>query len=254
MASSLVALPPLFIGLTAFLLVTAPHVLVQAKTPVAPGPTPGPLNVTAILEKGRQYTTLLRLLKETQVGEQIQSQLNNSYDGLTIFAPTDNAFSSLKSGTLNSLDPQEQVSLVLYHVLPRYYGLSTFQTTSNPVRTQASGNNGVYTFNVTTSSSQVNVSTGVDEVPISDNLYTDFPLAVYSIDKVLLPYDLFGPKPPAAAPAPTKVPKKSKKAPATASGPTSEAETTPSAASLKGRSAWWGFVMGVGLMSIGSLL
>ncbi|XP_008783124.2 fasciclin-like arabinogalactan protein 6 [Phoenix dactylifera] len=253
MASSLVPLPSMFIGLTAiFLLITAPHVLAQAKAPVAPGPTAGPLSLTAILEKSGQYTTLLRLLKVTQVGEQVQSQLNNSYDGLTIFAPTDNAFSSLKSGALNSLNPQEQVSLVLYHVLPRYYSLTTFQTASNPVRTQASGSNGaVYTVNVTTSSNQANVSTGVDETPISNALYSEFPLAVYSIDKVLLPYDLFGPKPPAPAPAP--VPKKHKKAPAAASGPTSEAETTPSAASLKG-SVGWGFVMGVGLMSIASLL
>lgn len=184
---------------------------------VAPGPIAAPLNLTGILEKGGQYTTLMRLLKETQVGEQIQSQLKNSYDGLTIFAPTDNAFNNLKPGTLNSLTPQEQVSLVLYHVLPRFYSLSTFETTSNPVRTQASGNNGVYSLNITSTSSQVNVSTGVDETQISNKLYSDFPLAVYSVDSVLLPYDIFGAKPPAAAPAPSLLPpKKKKKQPATA--------------------------------------
>lgn len=76
---------------------------------VAPGPTPAPLNLTGVLDKGGQYTTLLRLLKETQVGQQLTSQLNSSFDGLTLFAPTDNAFSQLKPGTLNSLTAQQQV-------------------------------------------------------------------------------------------------------------------------------------------------
>ncbi|XP_064941068.1 fasciclin-like arabinogalactan protein 9 [Musa acuminata AAA Group] len=55
---------------------------------------------------------------------------------------------------------QEQVSLVLYHVLPKYYTLFTFKTTSNLVNTQASGSNNVYTINITCSNNQVNVSTG----------------------------------------------------------------------------------------------
>jgi uncharacterized surface protein with fasciclin (FAS1) repeats len=140
-----------FLIFTTFLISTS-----HAKTtPVAPGPTPEPLNLTAILEKGSQYTTLLRLLKETQVSTQIASQLNSSFDGLTIFAPTDNAFNQLKAGTLNSLTAQEQVEFVLYHVLPRFYSLNTFQTASNPINTQASGHDGVYTVNVTTSSNQV---------------------------------------------------------------------------------------------------
>lgn len=102
------------------------------------------------------------------------------------------------------------MSLVLYHVLPRFYSPTTFQTTSNPVSTQASGEKGVYTVNITASSgsSQVNVSTGVNQAPVSNHLYLDFPLAVYPIDSVLLPYQLFGPKPPAAAPSATVKPKK----------------------------------------------
>lgn len=77
---------------------------------VAPAPeAAGPLNLTGILEKGGQYETFIRLLKSTQVGGQIESQLNNSFNGLTILAPTDNAFNNLKSGTLNGLSSQEQV-------------------------------------------------------------------------------------------------------------------------------------------------
>lgn len=89
-------------------------------TATAPAAAPESLNLTEILEKGSQFTTFLRLLKDTQIGEQIDNQLNNTYGGMTILAPTDNAFNSLKAGTLNSLNPQEQAALILYHVLPRY--------------------------------------------------------------------------------------------------------------------------------------
>ncbi|MQM03806.1 hypothetical protein Taro_036587 [Colocasia esculenta] len=219
----------------------------------APAPTPQPLNLTAVLEKGGQYSTLLRLLKETQVGDQIKNQLNNSYDGLTLFAPSDNAFNSLKPGTLNGLSAEEQVALVLYHVLPRYYTLDMFQMASNPVRTQATGNGGgVYALNITSSNNQANVSTGIDQTRVGTALYQTFPLAVYPIDAVLLPNDLFGPKPPASPPPPAAVPKEKKKGPASGS-PAAESVTSPSSASL-GSSVGWGVVVGVGLLSMGFTL
>lgn len=188
----------------AFLALAAvPAVLCQAPGPAAAAPpNKGPPNVTAILEKGGQYTTFMRLMKSTQQDTQLNGQLNNSFgSGYTVFAPTDSAFSSLKPGTLNKLSQQEQVSLVQYHVLPQFYSLDSFETASNPVRTQASGSDGPYTLNITaTANNQVNVSSGVAEVTINNALSAVKPLAVYSVDKVLLPLELFGAKAPAAAP------------------------------------------------------
>ncbi|XP_020258786.1 fasciclin-like arabinogalactan protein 9 [Asparagus officinalis] len=202
------------------------------------------------IDKGSQYTTLIRLLKQTQVGEQIQSQLNNSFQGLTIFAATDNAFNNLKPGTLNGLTSQEQVALVLYHVLPRYYSMSMFETASNPVNTQASGSSGVYNVNIISASNQVNVSTGVDETQIGNDLYSDFPLAVYSVDQVLLPYDLFGPKP-----APRVGPKKKAGKVPAAKAPSVEADSsTPSAATGRFEVRSWGLGFGVVLMFVGYLV
>nr|CAD1839820.1 unnamed protein product [Ananas comosus var. bracteatus] len=51
--------------------------------------------------------------------------------------PTDNAFSSLPSGTLNSLTDQQKDSLIQYHILPTSSRPRSFQTVSNPLRTQA---------------------------------------------------------------------------------------------------------------------
>ncbi|MGV7927256.1 fasciclin domain-containing protein, partial [Mycobacterium kansasii] len=71
------------------------------------------------------------------MADQINTQLNNTNNGMTLFAPTDNSFSSLKSGTLNSLTDQQKISLIQFHLISSYIPLSQFQTATNPLRTQA---------------------------------------------------------------------------------------------------------------------
>ncbi|CAL4888117.1 unnamed protein product [Urochloa decumbens] len=187
MASHTVVLP---------LLLLLPFLFTAAANDVtAPAPSPtGELNLTSILESGGQYSTLLHLLQTTKIAEQLANQLKNSYDGLTFFAPNDAAFTKLKPGALNGLSDQQKIQLLLYHVLPRYYSVTTFQTASNPLPTEASGPGGMYSVNVTasTTSHLVNMSTGVVDVPISSTMMAKFPLAVYSVDDVLLPVQLFG--------------------------------------------------------------
>ncbi|KAF7804467.1 fasciclin-like arabinogalactan protein 11 [Senna tora] len=171
----------------------------------APAPA-GPTNITKILEKAGQFTTLIKILQATQVADRINAQLNNSNQGLTILAPTDNAFSNLKAGTLNSINSQQQLQLVQFHILPTLYTMSQFQTASNPLHTQAgNSDDGQFPMNVTTSGNQVNITTGVVTATVANTIYSDNQLAVYQVDKVLLPMALFGAAPTAApAPAPTK--------------------------------------------------
>lgn len=187
--------------------------IIQAQPASAPAP-PGPTNITKILEKAGQFTTLIRLLKLTQVGDQINQQLNNSNSGLTVFAPTDNAFTSLQAGTLNTLSDQQKVELIQFHIVPSFISMSQFQTVSNPLRTQAGGSDpGEFPLNVTTSgNNQVNVTTGVDNTTVSGTVYTDNQLAIYQVDKVLLPLSLFGPVSPSPAPSPASAKSKKKKA------------------------------------------
>ncbi|GAV75956.1 Fasciclin domain-containing protein [Cephalotus follicularis] len=220
---------------------------ILAQSPVAPAPAPsGPVNLTGILDKNGQYTTFIRLLTQTQVGDQINNQLNSSTEGMTVFAPTDNAFNNLKAGTLNNLTDQQQVQLVLYHVTPKYYTLQSLLTVSNPVRTQATGQDGgVYGLNFTGQGNQVNVSTGVDETQINNALNQLFPLAVYQLDQVLLPEELFGTKTAAATPAPT-TPKSS------GSNTTVSTTASPKGASGSGaRNVGLGLVVGLAFLCLG---
>ncbi|XP_030522130.1 fasciclin-like arabinogalactan protein 11 [Rhodamnia argentea] len=194
-----------------FLLHLAP---VTGQAPAtAPTVSPSPTNITAILEKAGQFTIFIRLLKSTLVGDQLSSQLSDkkSNQGFTLFAPTDNAFSSLKSGTLNILSDQQKIQLVQFHVIPSVISLTQFQTVSNPLRTQAgSSDNGQFPLNVTTSGNQVNVTTGIVAARVDNAITSNSKLAIYQVDQVLLPLAMFGS--PAPAPPP-EIPKKEAAAP-----------------------------------------
>ncbi|GMY10367.1 fasciclin-like arabinogalactan protein 12 [Fagus crenata] len=194
---------------------------------VAPAP-PGPPDVTKILQKVGGFSILVRLLKSTGVADQLKGQLNDSSIRFTLFAPNDNAFSNLKAGTLNSLNNEEKVRLIQFHILPTYYTLDNFQTVSNPVRTQAGDNKpGDYPLNVTSTGRQANISTGLVNATVSGTLFSNFQLAIYQVDKVLLPLDLFVPKAPSPAPAPAPAPAKPKpKKTTVASSPKSTTTTT----------------------------
>ncbi|KAF4354665.1 hypothetical protein CsatB_030674 [Cannabis sativa] len=181
----------------------------QTAAPALPPGPPPSTDIYKILTKAGQFTVLIRLLKSTQVGNQINNQLGSTNSELTMFAPSDSAFSNLKTGTLNGLTDQQKVQLLQFHLVPSFISITNFQTMSNPVQTQASDTY-EYPLNITTSGSQVNITTGIVNTTISGTVYSDNQLAVYQVDKVLQPLGIFAPRPlpPAPAPAPPKASKK----------------------------------------------
>ncbi|PQP94621.1 fasciclin-like arabinogalactan protein 12 [Prunus yedoensis var. nudiflora] len=185
----------------------------------------GPTNITKILEKAGGFNVLIRLLKSTQVDNQLYSQLNNSNSELTVLAPTDNGFSQLKTGSLNSLSDEQKVQLLQFHLIPDFLTVQNFQTLSNPVRTQA-GDGFEYPLNITTSGRAVNISTGLVNTSISGTVYSDGQLAIYQVDSVLQPYGVFAPKPLPPSPAPAPVQEKPKK--------TSSSDDSPASAVKSG--------------------
>ncbi|KAM6578842.1 hypothetical protein CsatB_030679 [Cannabis sativa] len=192
-----------------------------------------PTDVTKILEKAGIFSVFIRLLKSTSVSIQIENQLNVS-NTLTIFAPTNGAFGALKPGTLNTLSNEDKVQLVQYHILPSLVSLQNFETLSNPVRTQASNTND-FPLNVTVEGSSVNITTGIVNATISGTVYEDNQLAIYKVDKVLLPLGIFGPKPKtkqhlAPSPTPLKPSKDTNSSSSSSSFSSSEESISPDAA------------------------
>ncbi|CAI8592474.1 unnamed protein product [Vicia faba] len=216
----------------------------------APSPSSAPTDIIRILKKAGGFTTLIRLLQTTQVATQINAQLLNSNNGLTLFAPNDNSFSSLKPGFLNSLNDQQKNELIQFHELPSFVSLSNFDTLSNPVRTQAGDDPTRLAFNITSSGNQLNLTTGVVNATVGGTVFSDHQLAIYQVDKVLLPRDFFLPKSPPPAPAPQK-PKDSKKK--SAQGPASaDDDTKSSAMSLKEKTGFM-FILAVVTVSVATV-
>ncbi|XP_052173377.1 fasciclin-like arabinogalactan protein 12 [Diospyros lotus] len=182
---------------------------VSAQPPAAAPAPPGPPNITAILEKAGHFSKLIRLLKHTQMDDRIYKELNNTEEGLTVFAPNDKAFTDVeKRRLIKSFSELQRIQLLQYHVVPTLIPFSEFQTLGNPVNTEAGSNtDDQFPLNVTTSEDQVNVTTGVVNTTVSSTVYIDDKLAVYEVDKVLLPLHFF-PATSAPAPAPANPEKK----------------------------------------------
>ncbi|KAK7306495.1 hypothetical protein VNO77_44441 [Canavalia gladiata] len=188
----------------------APGLNTVPLVPVSPTGAPTPsvpkapsIDIVQILRKGKRFSVLIRLLKTTQLINQLNSQLLTSGSGgLTLFAPEDSAFSKLKAGFLNSLSDRQKVELLQFHTLSSFISITNFDTLTNPVQTQAGDDPKRLQLNVTTfGGSQVSMATGTVNASVTGTIYTDNKLAIYQVDKVLLPLDLVLP-PKAPAPAP----------------------------------------------------
>ena len=87
-----------------------------------------------------------------------------------------------------------------FHTLSSFISISNFDTLTNPVQTQAGDDPERLQLNVTTyGGSQVSMTTGAVNASVTGNIYTDSKLAIYQVDKVLLPLDIVL---PSKAPAP----------------------------------------------------
>lgn len=211
--------------LCVLVLLALPFLLEAQGTPApAPAALPDPVG---ILKNRGKYNTLLQLLTEKKLVGAIGDQLKTS-EGITIFAPTDSAFGKLPNGTYEKLPANVQTELLLLHVAPKFYTKETLSTASNRIRTLAPS----YNLTVIRSNNQVNVSTGVVNVPV-DVLYDKSPLAIFSIESVLIPPQLAGGNAPAPSP--------------TAGGPSTPGAPPPASGSCRGRRTAWGVLLGAGV-------
>ena len=175
---------------------------------IAPGiltaPAPASdVNITAALEKAG-CKTFASLISSNGVLKTFQSTADK---GLTVFAPNDEAFKAAGVPDLNKLSNADRVSLLLYHARAGYTPKGTLKTTKDPIDTLATNGAAKYDLKVTTAGDEVTLHTGVDSSRISDTVLDATPLAIFTVDNVLLPEELFGKSPsPAPAPGPVTTP------------------------------------------------
>ncbi|TVU15621.1 hypothetical protein EJB05_39151, partial [Eragrostis curvula] len=172
----------------------------------APAPAPHYVNLTDLLSLAGPYGTFLSYLIKTDVIKTLQSQANNTDVGVTIFAPEDSAFAAVDRAALANLTADQLRTLMLCHALPAYHPLSSFAALArtNPVPTFAGGQ---CTVNVTYDAGRIRVvSSWGKAARLVSSVYSTPPAAVYALDKVLLPEQVFPTEPvvaPSAAPAPS---------------------------------------------------
>ncbi|MBA0825866.1 hypothetical protein Goarm_010777, partial [Gossypium armourianum] len=110
--------------------------------------------------------------------------------------------SALKKPSLSNLTDDQLKSVLLFHALPRYYALADFNDLSEkgPISTLAGGQ---YTLQFNDDSGTVRLDSGWSKTKVTSAVHTSKPVAVYQVDKVLLPEAIFGTDiPPTPAPAP----------------------------------------------------
>lgn len=200
----------------------------------APSPAPHHVNLTDLLTHAGPYHTFLSYLIQTNVIEVFQAQANNTKSGgLTLFAPEDSAFARLKESTFANLTNDQLKTLLLCHAFPHYYTLANFQNLSaqNPVTTFAGGS---CTLNVTYDMGIIHIISDWFSAKIISSTYSTSPVAMYALDMVLVPKEIFSVEPALAPiPAPPPEAKPADAAPSssvTGTSPTSSKSdsTTPS--------------------------
>ncbi|KAF1859527.1 hypothetical protein Lal_00010111 [Lupinus albus] len=202
----------------------------------SPDATSTNTDIVGILRKANSFNIFVRLLKTTQLINQLNSQLITiKSGGLTILAPDDSAFSELKPGFLNTLSDTQKQELLQFHVITDYVSSSNFDTLTNPVRTLAGTKPGKVELNVISYGGSVNISTGEVNTTINGIIYTDKHLAIYKVGKVLLPLEFFPTKiakAPTLAPAPAiaaaaKAPKPDKEKPSSSEDSSESSQVVP---------------------------
>ncbi|MCO5562693.1 hypothetical protein L7F22_016323 [Adiantum nelumboides] len=191
----------------------------------APAPMPPYVNVTQVLAQAGDYSTFVSLMVETKVDEVFQRNANDTAIGITIFAPSNGAFTTrLAVSLLRNLTDAQKVSLVEYHALTSWVSLGALQLAhDNLTATLATYNNGggQYQLNLTNVFGTVQVVSQWTVANLTSTLYSQRPVSVFGINQVLFPEDIFGLPSPVPAPSPSSgAPTPTPGASSTSSSPT----------------------------------
>ncbi|WVZ86076.1 hypothetical protein U9M48_032917 [Paspalum notatum var. saurae] len=178
--------------------------LVETPAP-APAPAPHHVDLADLLSLAGPYGTFRGYLTRTDVLRTFQGRANatDQQQGVTVFAPEDSAFAAVDAAALSNLTADQLRTLMLCHAAPRYLPLSSFAAlaASGPVHTFAE-----CALDVTDAAGRIRVASGWTRAArLVSSVYSTPPVAVYALDRVLLPRQVF-PTEPTVAPVPAPSP------------------------------------------------
>lgn len=185
----------------------------------APTPAPSHQNLTAIMSSHG-----CKVFAETLLANPAEKTYEDAVDGgLTIFCPGDDAMKNFLPKYKNLTAAGKQ-ALLEFHGMPVYQSLSGLKSSNGLTNTLATDGASKYDITVQNDGTEVTLKTKLVTAKIIDTIIDEQPLAIYSLNKVLLPEELFklaptpapapAPEADADAPAPSKKKHKSPPAPA----------------------------------------
>ncbi|CAI9089997.1 OLC1v1024667C1 [Oldenlandia corymbosa var. corymbosa] len=213
----------------------------EAEAPVG---APADMNVTNLMEK--QGCKAFADLLQSSGAEETFTQ--NAAGGITVFCPSDEAINGFMKSYKNLTNDGKQ-TLLLYHGIPFYNSLGMLKSKNGALNTLATEGKNKFDLTVKTDGEDLVVSTEVNSATLTGTLIDQDPLAVFKIDKVLLPHQLFKSVPGAPAPKASKG-SKSKDASADAPGPAGDDDSVPADATASDNGSVRVSGGGIWLMSV----
>ncbi|KAF2305561.1 hypothetical protein GH714_006760 [Hevea brasiliensis] len=169
---------------------------------VAEAPTPGPsqMNLTDIMSAHGCKVFADTLLANHEASKTYQDNLDG---GLTVFCPLDDPFKAFLPKFKN-LTAAGKTSLLEFFGVPVYQSLSMLKSNNGLMNTLATDGANKFDFTVQNDGEDVTLKTRSTTAKIIGTLIDEQPVAVFTINKVLLPKELFKAEAPTPAPAPAQ--------------------------------------------------
>ncbi|XP_055808594.1 fasciclin-like arabinogalactan protein 1 [Solanum dulcamara] len=198
----------------------------------APTPEPSQMNLTSLMSAHG-----CRVFAETLLKSPAEKTFEDNADGgLTVFCPGDDAMKNFMPKFKN-LTADGKQSLLEYHGVPVYQSMASLKSNNGVMNTLATDGAKKYDFVVQNEGDVVTLKTKIVTAKITGTLVDEQPVAIFTINKVLMPKELFKAS-AAPAPAPALAPdadspepskkKKKHKAPAAADTPADSPADGPS--------------------------
>ncbi|EEF39596.1 fasciclin-like arabinogalactan protein 1 [Ricinus communis] len=187
----------------------------------APTPEPSRMNLTDMMSAHGCKFFADTLLANPEASSTYQDNIDG---GLTVFCPLDDPFKAFLPKYKN-LTAAGKVSFLEFFGVPIYQSLSMLKSNNGVMNTLATDGANKFDFTVQNDGEDVTLKTKTATAKIIGTLIDEQPLAIYTINKVLLPKELFKAEAPTPAPAPA--PEKAADGPKSSKDDTSAPSDSP---------------------------